>query len=42
MGVGSMVGWLVSTGGRSVEGVSPTALWSLVIRINTGRRCSKV
>ena len=40
MGVGSMVGWLVSTSGRSVEGVSPTALWPLTIRINTGHRSS--
>ena len=42
MGVGSMVGRLVSTSGRSVEGVSPTALWSLAIRINTGHRSSKI
>ena len=40
MGVGSMVGWLVSTSGRSMEGVSPTALWPLAIRINTVQRSS--
>ncbi len=40
MGVGSMVGRLMSTSGRSVEGVSPTALWPLAIGINTGHRSS--
>ena len=40
MGVGSMVGWLMFPSGRSVEGVSPTAFWTLVIRINTAHRSS--
>ena len=40
LGVGSMMDGPVSTSRRSVEGISPTALWPLVIGINTGHRSS--